>query len=590
MNPCPQAERSPFVYQVLRAALTVAVIAAIICGMVPSMPQAHARLQDLPPVSAPAANQPTAPAQLPGASEGQPALLELTIVDEVAQGSALAAGEPLWTIEAVDAGPWVGSFASLAIGDGGSLHVSYYDEPNADLRYALYAGPTWITDTVDSLGHVGQYTSLALDAFGNPRISYKDYTYDIGKLRYAQLGDTGWMTETVHNFSDDAGSYSSLAIDAADHPHIAYLDISGGEGLGYAYNDGVWNYDTPDEVGVGGHISLALADDLYPRISYYDSLADAVYYAELGLDATWTITRVSTLGGGGVYTSLALDAANQPHISYYAQDTQELIYAHLEGSTWFSETIAVLGEWQVHTSLALDSSDRPHIAYFDDLTYSLGYATLEGTEWLTQTVDSGGNVLGYPSLAFDADGYAHIAYYAGSGGLKHAWQQTCTPAEVLDVNGPVTMTLGTSSTFTATVSPVTATVPLEFVWQLAGWSQPDDGTTSTESTLSVPATVTGTYPLTVTVSGCGGVLETARQVTIVEPPLPDLVVTDLWQEGDTIWYQIANRGQATASEGHRSLLTVDGVEVIDDGIKVELAPGETMNRSFEHPYDCTDNE
>ena len=596
MNPRPQVERSPFFSQISRAALTLTLIAAILGSVVPPTPPAHARQEDPTQVRALAADPSSSPAPMPPTSEDAPAPLELTFVDELPPATASTAGDSLWTIETVDGDPWVGSFGSLATGDDGSLHVSYYDEPNADLRYAVNQGSTWLTATVDSLGDVGQYTSLALDASGNPRISYREYTHGMGELRYARIGDTGWVTETVHVWDDagDAGSYSSLAIDAAENPHIAYLDIdvSGDEGLGYAYNDGVWNYDTPDEFGVDGYISLALADDLYPRISYYNRGNGELCYASLQ-GTSWlteTVDSVGDVGDGGVPNSLALDAGDQPHISYYARNNRELVYAHLEGVTWISETIAVLGEWQVHTSLALDASGRPHIAYFDDWTYNLVYATLDGTEWITQTVDSSGDVDGYPSLAFDADGQAHIAYYAGSGGLKHAWQQICTPAEVLDVNGPLTMTLGTSRTFTATVSPATATVPLEFVWQLAGWSQPDDETTSTESVLSVPATITGTYPLTVTVSGCGGVLETAREVTIVKAPLPDLVVTDLWQEGDTIWYQIANRGQATASEGHRSLLTVDGLEVIDDGIKIELAPGETMNRSFEHTYDCTDNE
>ena len=181
----------------------------------------------------------------------------------------------------------------------------------------------------------------------------------------------------MHNFSDDAGSYSSLALDLAGNPHIAYLDISSFETLGYAYHDGTWNYDnTADRRPVGGHISLALADDLYPRISYYDMVNDALLYA--ARDGTWSITEVNGPGEGGVYTSLALDAANQPHISYYAQSTEELRYAHLVGSTWISETVAVPGGSQVHTSLALDASDRPHIAYYDELNYNLGYATLTG--------------------------------------------------------------------------------------------------------------------------------------------------------------------------------------------------------------------
>ena len=596
MNPPNQVERSRLVSRLARILLTVGLVVAVLSGLVPPTPPVSAQPEPsstpLPP-----AEPVTRAVVTPPAGEEEPASLQLTVVDETAlaasapsPASVAAAGDPYWEIETVDGTPGAGYYASLASGAGGSLHVSYYRQGSGDLRYALFDSSSWITDTVDSLGDVGQYSSLALDSAGNPRISYKDFGYGIGKLRYAQFTGTDWITETVHNFSDDAGSYSSLALDLADNPHITYLDIRAFETLGYAYHDGTWHYDnTADDTGrVGGCISLALADDLHPRISYYDMVNDALLYA--ALDGTWSVAEVNGPGGGGLYTSLALDAANQPHISYYAQSTGQLMYAHLAGSTWISETVAAVAGTQVHTSLALDASGRPHIAYYDELNYNLGYATLDGADWTIQTVDSSAGVGGYPSLALDANGYAHIAYYHYIDGLKHAWMQPCAPAEILDVNGPRTMILGTMNTFTATVSPPTATVPLHFVWHPPGLDQVGGEVDSTESVVSIMASITGTHPLTVTVSGCGGVLETVRQVTIEEVPLPDLVVTDLWQDGGAIWYQITNTGPVPAPADHVSLLTIDGTRVSEDGIKVELAPGETMNRSFPYAYACTGNE
>jgi len=577
-----------------RVLLTVGLVVAVLSGTVP--PAIPAAAQQVQPGPRPTGEPVPSPAESPSPSEDEPAALELTFVDEASSTSnqpaplsISAAGEPFWTVETVDNLASAGSFASLAVGDDESLHISYYEQDSLDLRYAVFKGTSWSTQTVDNVGDVGQYTSLALDSAGNPRISYKDYSNWIGKLKYARFTGTEWITETVHNFSDDAGSYSSLAIDAADNPHIAYLDISAFETLGYAYNDGSWHYDTPDSTGrVGGHVSLALVDDLFPRISYYDVVNDALLYA--ALDGTWTLTEVNDPGEGGMFTSLVLDAANQPHISYYARSTHELRYAYLEGSTWISETVAIVGDSQVHTSLALDANGHPHIAYYDDLYYNLGYASYDGAIWTAQTIDGSGYVGGHPSLAFDANGYAHIAYYHFSDGLMHAWQKPCTPAEILDVNGPLTMTLGAWSIFTATVSPASASVPLQYVWQPPGLAPISYEAYTTESTIEKPAAITGTHPLTVTVSGCGGALETTRELTITEAPLPDLIVTDLWQDGGSIWYQIANVGAAPAAADHVSLLTVDGVRRSESGIKVDLAPGETLNRSFPFAYACSDND
>ena len=585
MNPPISEARSRLVSCLARTLLTLGLVLAVLCGFVPPTQPASAQ-----PAPSPALLLPVEP--LP-----QAAPLSLTMLSEEAlpfnppsPASTSAAGDPFWAIETVDGGPGPGKYSSLAIGDDGSLHVSYYNQySGGSLHYAILDGATWLTETVDSLGDVGLYTSLALNSAGSPRISYKDFSYGIGKLRYAQFTGTDWITETVHNFSDDAGSYSSLALDLADNPHIAYLDVTGGETLGYAYHDGAWNYDTPDAFSVGGHISLALADDLYPRISYYRMGSGDLRYARFQ-GTSWITETVDSVGDVGLFTSLALDAANEPHISYYARSSNELMYAHLDGAGWITETVAALGEWDVHTSLALDAGGTPHIAFFDDLTYSLGYATLDGTGWITQTVDTSGGVGGYPSLALDAGGHAHITYYHLGDGLKHAWMQPCVPAERLDVNGPRTMDLDTWHIFTATVSPPAATVPLEFTWHPPGLAPVTYESHTTETTIEMPAAVTGTHPLTVTVSGCGGVLETVRQVTIEEAPLPDLVVTDLWQDGDAIWYQIANTGQLTAPADHYSLLTIDGVREAEDGIKVELAPGETMNRSFPYAYACSGNE
>jgi PKD repeat protein len=73
------------------------------------------------------------------------------------------------------------------------------------------------------------------------------------------------------------------------------------------------------------------------------------------------------------------------------------------------------------TSLALDGAGRPRISYYDRTNLSLKYAWYDGEHWWTETVDSSGSVGKYSSLALDDDGNPHISYYDETNGhLKYA--------------------------------------------------------------------------------------------------------------------------------------------------------------------------
>jgi len=75
----------------------------------------------------------------------------------------------------------------------------------------------------------------------------------------------------------------------------------------------------------------------------------------------------------------------------------------------------------------------------------------------------------------------------------------------------------------------------------------------------------------------------------VEESLPDLVITDMWNEGDQIWYQIWNAGDVAAQAGHYTRLRVDGLQQTGDAdyIDVALAPGERLKRAFTRSWVCS---
>jgi fibronectin type 3 domain-containing protein len=171
---------------------------------------------------------------------------------------------------------------------------------------------------------------------------------------------------------------------------------------------------------VGEYASLALDANDKAHISYWDRTSQNLVYAT-NADGRWKRSVVDDSGNVGAFTSIAVDAFGAPHISYHTWDTQDLRYARFADGIWIILTVDETGNVGQYSSLALDADDKAHISYYDATNGDLKYATNAGGWFVPGTVDSAGNVGQYSSLALDADGLAHISYYdATNGDLEYA--------------------------------------------------------------------------------------------------------------------------------------------------------------------------
>jgi hypothetical protein len=312
-----------------------------------------------------------------------------------------------WQAETLDQVNDAGYGPSLVSPGAGRAQISFYDlenlallvaDPGVDDRPTVVTSPVWPGETPCS--------SLALDSLGRLHL-----LYDVGGLWYAWQDESGWSRVGLRAPAR-VNVHPSLALDDQDQPHLAYIWADGQEtDLEYALYDGEsWHSGPVGEEGQG-RTSLALDDAGYPHISYEVSPTLRYAYEDA---IGWHWRTVDAAGSDG---SLALDDDGWPHIAYVGATT--LMYAWQDASGWHGE--AVLGEQGEGPSLALDAAGRLHASYCEAAGPALKHAYRDASGWHAEVVDAEAYCAGPTSLAVDAWGDLHVAYRdAANHDLKYA--------------------------------------------------------------------------------------------------------------------------------------------------------------------------
>src|SRR5574340_118611 len=194
-------------------------------------------------------------------------MVEALAYEEQASLQALPAP---WKIDTVDDGRLIGNLGSHSLAYGGPNNYPHIAYGKDGLYHSYWNGTAWVTETIDSSVMVGKNASIAVDSVGWVYITYYDETN--ADLKFA-TNWKGWWEITTLASTGDVGSQSYIfASWAGQGPDISvgYLD-STNHNVKFMYSyvemNGYWS--APELASGGLHvISFAMTMWAYnPHLS-----------------------------------------------------------------------------------------------------------------------------------------------------------------------------------------------------------------------------------------------------------------------------------------------------------------------------------
>jgi len=206
-------------------------------------------------------------------------------------------------------------YATLAVDEGGGLHVLFNEKPDL-VYYHRSAAGQWQSEKIPGTtykniagGDHFATSQIAVDSQGRPHIVYEDMDSNI--VKYTRREGTTWITEVI--YVEPLTYQPSIAIDSKDLPHISF------------------HYElTPLHQGPGGILEGVLM--------YAHRDESGWHYRSVDMGETRLVA--------GLNSVIAVDTADRPHIIYlaeqyaYPDDRTVARYAYRDATgQWHTELV-----------------------------------------------------------------------------------------------------------------------------------------------------------------------------------------------------------------------------------------------------------
>ncbi len=378
-----------------------------------------------------------------------------------------------WRGGRINAGPDVGLWTSIAIGDGDQPMVAYFDYTKASLKFATYDGSKWtvhVVETKDKSSY-GRYAKLLM-IDGKPVVSYlaMDSAADgsvssnikVIRAKSSKPGATAdWNAPEL--VFEKAPTIPCRALFCATDakcnatsnkcekplttcaPKCAsgegcFAGAMGAPAKCEPIRSATFLDSYPEATGL--YVSAAITSKKDVGLVFYDRVRGDLWKAERGASGKWEPKLVlgqDTMGldngDVGIGASLAIDKAGDWHVTYVDGTKEALSYAKLTGGALppaetkvvdagddpakpgspFADGLHIVGD---DSSLMIDATGTIRVVYQDSTASVLRVATrgADGS-WTRKALPVKDMMSGFFPQQMIVGGKVQIAHYARNNGL-----------------------------------------------------------------------------------------------------------------------------------------------------------------------------
>lgn len=488
----------------------------------------------------------------------------------------LAGSDQLQAAQGGPGGPWTTGTLSetlavrpqIAVDAGGNTHAAYAHDLTLQYRYKPAAG-SWSETLIATESAAPDALALAVDSQGHAGIAYRvPVSFSSYAAKFMRQTGSGWSTP-ITLASGSGCAAPGLAFDGDDYAHVV---TACGQEIVHHFEDSTgWHTDSTTNYEIDSIARLAVVVDAngYAIIGMDGSSAEDPVVQSVWQDNTgW---NQQSFGRGNMVeaTPMQLDSAGTPTLLINAivpliPPAQRFDLRQLVGGTWnlvdFTYDFPEAGE----AAFDLDPDDAPYLLYHDtyrDDLYLAYKALLEPPAELVVSGPTSGftgqaytfsaattpadadlplaytwQAVDFPRLAYTGTLTSQAAYAWDTPGTKlitatvsnaaggywafHTIEIEPAPPAVapqsLAIENPEYAATNSPIALTASLLPLTTTVPLDYAWTSAEQA-PIQHTRGLTDTVSFAWETPGEKTVAVSASNSAGTVQSSTDLTIEIP-------------------------------------------------------------------------